>query len=85
MHPSAINGKDSNGGKKKRRGGGGNSRRDLPGEKLPRLISHGQLPRRYSPNIDQPRRRAEIDRRTSFYFLFFFTFVKTNRIFLLFS
>lgn len=51
--PSAISGKDSDSfeeGEEKK----GNSRRDSPGEKLPRPISHGQLPRRYSSNIDRP-------------------------------
>lgn len=65
----------------------GNSRRDLPkGEKLPRSISHGQLPRRYSPNIDcASAPKANLRDREKLLPFFITRFVKTNRVFLLFS
>lgn len=61
----------------------GNSRRDLPkGEKLPRSISHGQLPRRYSPNIDcasAPKANLRLSRSREKAFTLFYNAIRQNQ------
>lgn len=83
IHPhSAISGKDSNGFEEFEKKGG-NSRRDLPkGEKLPRSISHGQLPRRYSPNIDcasAPKANLRLSRSREKAFTLFYNAIRQNQ------
>lgn len=61
----------------------GNSRRDLPkGEKLPRSISHGQLPPRYSPNIDcasAPKANLRLSRSREKAFTLFYNAIRQNQ------
>lgn len=61
----------------------GGTRRDLPkGEKLPRSISHGQLPPRYSPNIDcasAPKANLRLSRSREKAFTLFYNAIRQNQ------